>query len=152
MNIRPSLMPPAHDRATVERLLEIVRRALDSLQSGADYAPLVQQFNAETGQLYDIEDFEAAFLTMDLRDLVHIALDRPPAGVVATDAELEEIIGLVVGGGLGDRDIHYWLTMLDRQLPHPAISDVVVPGRRESPAAILAEARAGRSARLYERV
>src|SRR5436189_2280286 len=125
MNIRPALLPPAHDPATVDRLLDLAERVLDALHTGGDHAPLVEQFNAETGQSYDTDDFDAACGSMDLRDLVNIALDRQPVGVDATDEELEEIIGYVVSGGASDREIHYWLTLLDRQLPHPAISDLV---------------------------
>ena len=135
-------MPPAHDPATVDRLLSLAGRAVQALHAGGDHAPLVERFNAETGQSYDIDDFDAASRSMDLRDLVNIALDRQPAGVRATDQELEEIIAYVVGGRPNDREIHYWLTLLDRQLPHPAISDLVFHGRCDSPSAILAEAKA----------
>jgi hypothetical protein len=134
-------MPPVHDTATVERLQRLVELALDAHYRGGDPAPLVAQFDAETGQSYDIEDFDVAYRTMDLRDMVNIALDRQPAGVVATDDELEAIIGHVAGGGASDREIHYWLTFLDRQLPHPEITDLVFHANLDSPAAILAEAR-----------
>jgi hypothetical protein len=134
----------------VQRLTDLADQIVDYMNAGQDPAPLIATFNAATGQQLDLAAFHAAWEGSGTQVLVEASLRPAPQRVPdITDAELVDIITYLVKGhgSLGEQS--YWLAFLDRNLPHPAISNLIYRQFDEpTPAQILAEAKAYKSIQL----
>ncbi len=83
-------------------------------------------FNSATASNLDVAAFHGAWEGSGTRTLVETVLRPAPAKVIdITDHELLEIITYLMEGEGTESEQSYWLDFLDRNLPHPAISDLI---------------------------
>jgi hypothetical protein len=144
MHVRQSILPPPLDDGMVQQLTDLANQIIDDMNAGQDPAPLIAAFNAAAGQQLDVAAFHAAWEGSGTQVLVETSLRLAPQRIPdITDAELLEIITYLMDGHGSVSEQSYWLEFLDRNLPHPAISNLIYRRFNElTPAQILAEAQA----------
>jgi hypothetical protein len=144
MRVRLSILPPPLDAQAVQRLTDLADDIVEAMNTGRDTAHFITQFNVATGQQCDLAAFHGAWEGSGTRALVEAVLRPSPQRIPdITDEELLEIIAYLVNGHGSASEQGYWLEFLERNLPHPAISDLIYWRFAEpNPAQILAEAKA----------
>jgi hypothetical protein len=142
MRVRTSILPPPLDEQTVQQLTDLADDIVTAMNEGRTCSDLIAAFNNATGQQFDRAAFHGAWEGSGTRTLVESALRPSPQRVEGlTDEELLEIIISLVNGEGSPSEEGYWLEFLDRNLPHPAIVDLIY-WRELTPEQILAEAKA----------
>ncbi|HEY1012931.1 MAG TPA: hypothetical protein VGE07_09540 [Herpetosiphonaceae bacterium] len=148
MPIRPELLPPP---VAPERLAEaaaLVGEILHDHFAGQDPSAALAALNRLTGRGYALQEIVEPCHDGDVAVFAERALLPDPVRVAdVSDEELLEIIALVAGCERGEAEIDYWLEFLVRNLPHPAISDLIFWANL-TPAEILAAAKAYQPIRL----
>ncbi len=142
--VRQTLLPPPLNPAEVERLSQLADQIVDAIDSGADPTPLVVEFNASTNQHFTAQDFLVASETMNVRTFVELALALPVARTKRlSNDELLELITCLMNVEGTEYETAYWLELLEQNVPHPHVSDLIYWAVREmTPEEILAEALA----------
>jgi hypothetical protein len=130
-----------------EQVLEVVRiveQIVDSHEKHNNVDDLIAQLNQLALREYEIADILLADETIGLYAFAEDVLTPQPVKVDdVVEQELLEIIRFLQRGEGTIREQGYWLEFLERNLPHPGISDLIY-WRNDllTPDAILAEARA----------
>ncbi|GAA4635260.1 hypothetical protein GCM10023196_080030 [Actinoallomurus vinaceus] len=125
MNLRPELLPPAVDHQRLAELGEEIERIAHLVHQGrrseADEA--VAAFNARTGHTYAVSDFVEYGASRDLEEFAREAARpaRPRVGDI-TRSELVEIVRRIMAG---DPETDYYLRLLEVNVAHPRVSDLI---------------------------
>ncbi|MDH6542915.1 hypothetical protein [Streptomyces sp. SPB4] len=124
MDLRAELMPPSISRQRVDELCREIERIADLVLSGSESAhDEVRVFNAKTGHNYvalDFAEYDGS------RTLVAFALEaaRPARPRIAdiTRGELVEVVRRLLAGSPGS---DHYLRLLEANVPHPRVSDLI---------------------------
>ncbi len=145
MRVRPELIPPSIPDEELDHLNHVAEAILDAAHDiAADSSALIAQFNQQTNRNYSLDDFLIADDTIGLVEFVkHAVMPQPIRVADITDTELLDIIGFLQRGDGTAQEQDYWLEFLERNLPHPAIVNLIYwRSDLHTPDAILAAARA----------
>lgn len=124
MDLRPELLPPPVNRQRLDELCAEVERIADLLEArrhAADEA--ITAFNAMTGHDYKALDFAEYEGSRSLEEFAREAA-RPARPAVA-DTTREELVEIVRRLLLANSESHYYLRILEANVPHPRVSDLV---------------------------
>jgi hypothetical protein len=144
MRIRPSLLPPPLDPSRVAQLTALADQIIERMNQGHHPADLIAVFNKEVGGEYRVGDFHGVFESIGSQAFVEQVLRPTPTRVTdITDAELLEVISFLAEARGSVSEQGYWLTFLERNLPYPAIADLIYY-RDLTPEGILSQAKAYR--------
>src|SRR5687768_12543891 len=91
--LRPELLPPCLDHATVERLTRIADQIIELIDRRGEFRPLLARFNVEAGTDLTPLDFLAAAGSMAMTEFVRRALIPPPQRV--PDITYDELLEVV---------------------------------------------------------
>ncbi|MFJ2774705.1 hypothetical protein [Streptomyces sp. NPDC087300] len=124
MDLRPELSPPSVSRQRLDELCSEIERIADLLASCPEAADeAISAFNAFTGH-----DYEAsAFTEYDgSRGLEKFAMEaaRPVRPVIA-DMSRDELVEIVRRLLTAAPDSDYYRRLLQANVPHPRVSDLV---------------------------
>ncbi|MEV4921503.1 hypothetical protein [Streptomyces roseoverticillatus] len=149
MNLRPELVPPPVSGQRLDETAREIDRISDLVTtSPADADEAVRVFNERTGHAYTAFDFATYQGSRSREDFAREAARpaRPRVADVTRD-ELVEIVRRITAAG---PDADYYLTLLEANVPHPRVGDLLfagdgaVDGRKPSPEEIADEALAYR--------
>ncbi|GAB2635360.1 hypothetical protein ABI214_25230 [Prescottella soli] len=124
VDLRAELLPPSVSQQRLDELCREISRIADLVLCGSESAGQeIEAFNARTGHDYAALDFVEYD---ESRDLAEFALEvarpvRPRIADMTTD-ELVEIVGRILAG---DPDSDYYLRLLDANMAHPRVSDLI---------------------------
>ncbi|MFB6857427.1 hypothetical protein ACFCWV_33770 [Streptomyces sp. NPDC056341] len=124
MDLRPELLPPPVNRQRLDELCAEVERIADLLEArrqAADEAIIA--FNAMAGHDYEALDFAEYEGSRSLEEFAREAA-RPARPAVA-DTTREELVEIVRRLLLADSESDYYLRLLEANVPHPRVSDLV---------------------------
>jgi len=124
VDLRVELMPPSVDRQRLDELCRAISRIADLVLRGSESARQeIETFNARTGHDYSALDFAEYD---GGRDLAEFALEAArPARPRITDITSDELVEIVRRLLAGDPDSDYYLRVLDTNVPHPRVSDLI---------------------------
>ncbi|MCT9089847.1 bacteriocin immunity protein [Streptomyces sp. ASQP_92] len=124
MDLRPELLPPPVSRQRLDELSAEVGRIAGLLEAGSDAASdAIAAFKAMTGHDYDALDFAGYDGSRSLEEFAREAA-RPARPRVA-DITREELVEIVRRLLTADPEIDYYLRVLEANVPHPRVSDLV---------------------------
>ncbi|KQQ53852.1 hypothetical protein ASF84_18790 [Pseudomonas sp. Leaf127] len=125
MKLRPELMPPTLDEASVARLAVLAAEidGGDPLQTREQLAT----FNREAMTAYEFIDFQGIYGAQEHITWVRRVLAVPHQRHVAdvTRSELIEMARRVMDSDGPEHDIGFWLDMLAINIPDERISDLI---------------------------
>ncbi|MFD3525126.1 hypothetical protein [Streptomyces sp. NPDC058653] len=124
MDLRAELMPPMVSRQHLDELCREIVRIADLVLSGSEKADeAIRDFNAKTGHEcapLDFAEYDGG------RDLVEFALEtaRPARSQIA-DITMDELVEIVRRLLAGDPESDFFLRLLDANVSHPGVSDLI---------------------------
>ncbi|WP_101385683.1 hypothetical protein [Streptomyces sp. TLI_146] len=124
VDLRPELLPPPVDRQWLDELCTEIERIdglVTSRPEAADEA--IAAFNAMTGHAYEAFDFAGYHGSRSLEDFAKEAA-RPARPVVA-DISRDELVECVRRLLTASPESSYYLRLLEANVPHPGVSDLV---------------------------
>ena len=125
MQLRPQLMPPALDEAKVARLAELAA-SIDGARPG-EWEDWLEEFNREAGTDLAFLEFQGIAGGMEHETFVRQVLCEPAARKIPdiTYEELLELVTRVSGAAGAEHELHFWLRLLEANLPDPRLSDLI---------------------------
>ena len=125
MDLRSELIPPVLDEAKVARLAELADQ-LDGARAG-EWETNLAEFNRLAGTILALIDFKDIYSgqrhsTWVRKVLAGSFLRRLPD---VTRDELVEMTRRVMECRGEEHEIHFWLKMLELNLPDPRVSDLI---------------------------
>jgi len=126
MELRPELCPPRFDERLVERLTWLADH-LDGSLDETQNARLVEEFNSKANTQLDWFDFQEIYGAMNHSEWVKEVLSRLHQKLVPdiSRAELIEIVRRIVVGEGTESDIHFYVGLLQANLPSVQVSDLI---------------------------
>ncbi|MEU5534355.1 hypothetical protein [Streptomyces sp. NPDC020362] len=127
MELRRELLPPAVPADRLAELCEEIERIERLLHEDPDAGRrAVDAFNAATGKAYDPSAFPTRCGSLDLAEFA-LQAARPawPRVPDVTRAELIEIVRRIMAGP-GDPDTDHYLLVLETNVAHPRVTDVLL--------------------------
>ncbi|MBT31012.1 MAG: hypothetical protein CMO01_15240 [Thalassobius sp.] len=122
MHLREKLLPTAtEDR--ILRILGLIKEIENNIDSGKSTENLIVRFNKITQRNYDREYFQTYWSSQSIEDFAREASQPLPEKI--EDITKEELIEIVNRIRNGDENTTFYLELLDRNLPHPRISDLI---------------------------
>ncbi|MEV0622541.1 bacteriocin immunity protein [Nonomuraea sp. NPDC050404] len=125
MDLRPELLPPPVSQERQEQLGKEIDRIAELIETGRlmEAREAVTTFNMQTGHTYEPSDFAAYWESQDLEGLARDAA-RPERLKVSdiTREELAEIVRRIMNA---DPDSDYYLRLLEANVLHPRVSDLI---------------------------
>ncbi|WP_433611261.1 bacteriocin immunity protein [Prescottella agglutinans] len=124
MNLRAELLPPPVSRQRLDEVCREISRIAELVLCGSDTAGQeITAFNARTGHDYAAHDFAEY---NGSRTLTEFALEaarpvRPRIADITTD-ELVEIVRRLLSD---DPESDYYLQLLEANVSHPQVSDLI---------------------------
>lgn len=126
MELHEVLLPPKLNVNHVTELEYLANEIINCLHSANDYRQLLNTFNQLSVRQYNIDDFGAAFGSIGMKEFARKALmPNPPHLPEITKEEYIEIIQRVASADYLESETTWWLELLNRNLPHPAIFDLI---------------------------
>lgn len=126
MELRKVLLPPELDADKVIHLEYLANKIINCLHSGNNHSQLLNCFNQLSVRHYNIHDFDAAFGSIGMKEFAREALMPNPVYIPdITREEYLEIIQRVASADYLELETTWWLELLNRNLPHPAVSDLI---------------------------
>ena len=123
VELRPELCPPRVERQRIAELCAAIDRIEGLLQRGEPAEPAIAAFNADTGHAYPAEYFVTY---RDSRDVEDFALEAArPARPKVVDVTRDELIEIVRRIQAVDADIEYYVLLLETNVVHPRVTDLV---------------------------
>lgn len=126
MDLRPELLPPPVSPQRLEELcheIDRIARLASDRSEDEDADEAIRAFNTVTGHDYTAYTFTEYWRSRDLEDLAREAA-RPAHPRVAdiTRDELVEIVRRILAV---DPEIDYYLRLLEANVLHPAVTDLI---------------------------
>lgn len=125
MDLRPELLPPALDQATVERLAELAA-GIDGAAAG-QWEDHLDEFNQTAGTTLTYDDFQGIYGGQDHDTWVRKVLSDAHLKRLS-DIRREELVELarrVMQAEGEEHEIDFWLGMLELNIPDERISDLI---------------------------
>ncbi|MEU0568704.1 bacteriocin immunity protein [Nonomuraea sp. NPDC005983] len=125
MDLRPELLPPPVPREFMKQLGAEIDRIAQLIEEGRmpEARQAIAALNEQTGHSYKPRHFAAYWESEDLEDVVKNAARPAPAKVPdITPAELAEIVRRIMEA---DPESDYYLALLEANVPHPEVSDLI---------------------------
>ncbi|MEU2155423.1 hypothetical protein ABZ532_10475 [Streptomyces sp. NPDC019396] len=124
MDLRPELLPPPVSQQRLDELSTEIDRVADLVADRSEDAEeAIRAFNAMTGHEYVAYDFAEYYGRRSAAEFAREAARPPCPGVEdITRGELVEIVGRVIAG---DLESDYYLRLLEANVTHPRVSDLV---------------------------
>ncbi|MEU6788050.1 hypothetical protein ABZ912_53415 [Nonomuraea angiospora] len=125
MELRPVLLPPPVPRERVEQLGAQIDRIAELIEEGRmpEARLAVTAFNEQTGHRYVPTDFASYWESQDLEEIAtNAARPAPPKVPDITGMELAEIVRRIMEA---DPETDYYLALLEANVLHPHISDLI---------------------------
>lgn len=137
MELRAIFTPPVLDEDEVRRMTILADEIIDRVRSGRNADKLIEEYNTLTGSENTDIDFHCIPGAVDTEEQVRSDL-TPPAPWV-TDISREEYLEIIhrVASLSLDGEENYrnnwwlhvhWMSILDRNLTHPDISNLIFSG------------------------
>ncbi|MFD7096769.1 hypothetical protein [Streptomyces xanthophaeus] len=124
MDLRPELLPPLVSRQRLDELCAEAARIAELLAAGTEAAgEAIAAFNAMTGHDYAALDFAELDGSRSMEEFVREAA-RPARPVVA-DITRDELVEIVRRLQTATPESDYYLRLLEANVPHPRVSDLV---------------------------
>ncbi|WP_225647299.1 hypothetical protein [Streptomyces solaniscabiei] len=124
VDLRPELLPPPVSRQRLDELCAEVERIADLLEARPEAAgQAIAAFNAMTGHDYETSDFAEYHGSRSLEEFAREAA-RSARPVVA-DITRDELVEIVRRLLMGAPESDYYLRLLEANLSHPRVSDLV---------------------------
>ncbi|WLQ37977.1 hypothetical protein P8A18_33050 [Streptomyces castrisilvae] len=124
MDLRPELLPPPVSRQRLDELCAEVERIADLLEARAEVAgEAIAAFNATTGHDYVALDFVEYAESRSLEEFAREAARpaRPEVADITRDELVEIVRRLLTAASESD----YYLLLLETNVPHPRVRDLV---------------------------
>ncbi|GAA3601150.1 hypothetical protein GCM10022419_101700 [Nonomuraea rosea] len=125
MDLRPELLPLPVSHERLEQLSGQIGRIAELMETGRlmEAREAVAAFNLQTGHSYEPSDFAAYWESQRLEDFSRDAArpERPRVSDV-TREELAEIVRRIMEA---DPDSDYYLRLLEANVLHPRVSDLI---------------------------
>lgn len=120
--LRDILLPNAsQDR--IQIVLSKIKEIEDAIGEGKDVRQLIETFNDYTGKNYDKEYFQTYWKSENIEDFARDAAQPVPQKL--DDITQEELVEIVERIRNGDDNTEFYLAVLNVNLPHPRISDLI---------------------------
>ncbi|WP_424893214.1 hypothetical protein [Streptomyces sp. XH2] len=151
MDLRPELVPPPVSRQRLDETAREIDRTADLVTtSPADADEAVRAFNEKTGHACTAFDFATYHGSRSREEFARdAARPAPPRVADVTRDELVEVVRRITAAG---PDADCYLTLLEANVPHPRVGDLLFAdagrGREASPEEIVDEALAYRGIAL----
>lgn len=124
VNLRPELLPPPVSQQRLDELSREIDRIADLLADHSEEADeAIRRFNARTGHAYVAYDFAEYYGSRSLDEFAREAA-RPARPRVA-DITRDELVEIVRRLLAADPEGDYYLRLLEANVPHPGVSDLV---------------------------
>ncbi|MGW5528963.1 hypothetical protein [Streptomyces xanthochromogenes] len=124
MNLRPELTPPPVSRQRLDALRSDVERIAGLLDAHPEAAAeAIMAFNATSGHDYIALDFAKHDGSRSLEEFAREAA-RPARPVVA-DITRDELVEIVRRLLMADPESDFYLRLLEANVPHPRVRDLV---------------------------
>ncbi|MFJ4007533.1 hypothetical protein ACIPWL_29340 [Streptomyces sp. NPDC090023] len=124
MHLRPELTPPPVSRQRLDELCAEVERIADLLDARPEAAgEAITAFNTTTGHHYHALDFAEYGGSRSLENFAREA--ARPARPVVTDITRDELVEIVRRLLTADPESDYFLRLLEANVSHPRVSDLV---------------------------
>ena len=127
-NLRDILLPSASPER-VESILIGIKEIEENIEAGKNVEQLINQFNQLTGREYDEYYFRDYWRFENSEDFARAAAQPLPRKI--SDIAREELIEIIERIRNADRNSEFYLELLERNLPHPRISDLIYWPRKE---------------------
>lgn len=126
MNLRPELCSPLLDEALVARLCWLAEN-LDGRRNDAQSALWLNEFNGKANTQLDWFDFQEIYGGMNHSEWVKMVLSAPHQKLVpdVSRDELIEIVRRISVGEGAESDTHFYVGLLQANLPGVQISDLI---------------------------
>lgn len=124
VDLRPELSPPPVSRQRLGELCAETERIADLLEARPEAAEeAIAAFNAMTGHDYEALDFADYHGSRSLEEFAREA--GRPARPVVVDITRDELVEIVRRLLTADPESDYYLRLLETNLSHPRVSDLV---------------------------
>lgn len=124
VDLRPELLPPPVGRQRLDELCVEIERIAELLEAGSETAgEAIAAFNETTGHGYVALDFAEYDASRNLEEFAREA--ARPARPMMTDITRGELIEIVRGLLMATPESDYYLRLLEANVPHPRVSDLV---------------------------
>jgi hypothetical protein len=124
MDLRPELCPPAVEPGRMAELLAAIEAIGAGVERGEPVDAAIAVFNTMTGREYAVDRFRACRGRRDLQDFaVEAARPAWPKIADVTRDELIEIVRRILAGG--DDDVDYYVLLLEVNVHHPGVIDLI---------------------------
>ena len=125
VELRPELMPPALDEATVSHLAGLTAQ-IDGANPG-QWEDELAEFNRLAGTAFEFIDFQGIYGGQDHNTWVRQVLGKPHHRLLPdiTRAELVELTRRVRDANGEEHEIGFYLEMLALNMPDPQVSDLI---------------------------
>lgn len=124
VDLRAELMPPSVSRQRLDELSRAISRIADLVLCGSERADAeVTAFNARTGHDYmplDFVEYDGSRSPAEFA--LQAARPAPPRIADVTTEELAEIVRRILAG---DPQTDHYLRLLEANVPHPRVSDLI---------------------------
>ncbi|KPI31507.1 hypothetical protein OV450_7160 [Actinobacteria bacterium OV450] len=124
VDLRPELLPPPVSRQRLDELCAEVERIADLLETRREAAgEAITAFNAVTAHDYEALDFAEYDGSRSLEEFAREA--ARPARPVVSDITRDELVEIVRRLLLADPESDHYLRLLEANVSHPRVSDLV---------------------------
>jgi hypothetical protein len=123
MELRPELCPPVVGPRRIAELRAAVEAIEGMLDRGESADAAIDAFNAETGHGYDAAYFRCYWESRSIEDLA-LEAARPARPRVA-EVTRDELIEIVRRIQATDDDQEYYVRLLQTNVMHPGITDLI---------------------------
>jgi hypothetical protein len=128
MELRSELMPPALDESKVARLAKLAAELDGAVYSSPQaWEDDLAKFNRLAGTDLPIEEFQGIYGGEDHDSWIRKVLAGPYVKQLPdiSRAELVELARRVMQDDGEEHETHFWLCMLEENLPDPRVSDLI---------------------------
>lgn len=123
MELRPELCPPVVGAQRIAELCSAIETIARLLERGESADAAIDGFNAETGHDYGADHFLTYWKSRNLEDFA-LEAARPARPKVA-NVTRDELIEIVRRIQAPDDDIAYYVLLLDTNVLHPRVNDLI---------------------------
>lgn len=114
---------PSTSPERISLIVEKIKEIAETIDSGKQADHLINKFNQLTGREYDVYSFQNYWRSESIEDFARDAAQPVPRRIAdITKAELVEIVTRIVNA---DDHSKFYLELLERNLPHPRISNLI---------------------------
>jgi hypothetical protein len=123
MDLRPELLPPPVTPQRLAELSDQIERISSLIGDPEAADAAIAAFNDVTGHGYGAEDFAEYWASRSLEDFAREA--ARPARPRVPDITRDELAEIVRRLQAGDAETDYYLLLLEANMPHPRVSDLI---------------------------